>query len=438
MKNFLTKNIGWKIISLVAAVLLWLVVTNINDPTINQDYSNVKIVCENTDVLGNDIVYDYEKDAMTTTVTVTAPRSVINELDKSEIVASLNFATLDVKNLQPEVPIPIDIKLPENTGNDAEFSVKPNTVNVKFDKVKKKTVMLNYDLTGEPADGYYNPYYAVLDQNQVRISGPESIIDEVYQATAIIDISDGSKADISSQYDIKFFDRTGNAVDSSKITSNIKTVGVTIPIFKLVEVPVRVSYSGTPADGYRVTGTPTASKESVEVYGKEYDLEGLKEILIGKESVNIDGMTDSYVASFSVNDFLPNGVYLKNEDDEIIEINVDIEEEKVKDIPITSEDISIVNVPEGLKVSNLMIPDGTVLKICGLERDVTPLNKSSVNPMIDIGEYVSDWLTEHDKTSIKDDFYTIPVKLSPNVSSIASLKESVSATVQIQNLNADE
>lgn len=438
MKNFLTRNIGWKIISLIAAILLWLVVTNINDPTIDQDYTNIKVVCENTEVLGNDIVYDLEKDSMLTTVTVTAPRSVINELDKSEIVASLDFSKLDMDSLSKEVSIPVNIRLPLNSSDDAEFTVKPEAINVKFDKVKRKTVMLYYDLSGQPAEGYYNPYYAILDQNQVRISGPESIIEEVFEAVAIIDISDGSKSDISSQYDIKFLDRSGNPIDSSKITSNIKTVGVTIPIFKLVSIPVKVSYSGTPADGYRVTGAPTVSVETVEVYGKEYDLNGFNEILIGKEAVDIDEMTEPYSASFSVNDFLPDGVYLKNEEDEIIEVNIDIEAEKVKEIPITAEDINIANVPEGLKVSNLIIPDGTVIKISGLERDISAQNKASIGPLIDIGEYVSGWMSEHEKTKIKDDFYTIPIKLSPGVSSIVSIKTPVSATVQIQNLNGDE
>ena len=49
----LTKNWGLKVISILFAIALWLVVVNVNDPTIKVTFANIPVTIENVDVITN-------------------------------------------------------------------------------------------------------------------------------------------------------------------------------------------------------------------------------------------------------------------------------------------------------------------------------------------------------------------------------------------------
>ena len=82
MKNRLTRNIGLKLASVFLAVVLWLVVNAINNPTVPQGYYNIPVKLLNTDLITKSgQVYEVmDGTDVISRVTVRAPRSVINQL----------------------------------------------------------------------------------------------------------------------------------------------------------------------------------------------------------------------------------------------------------------------------------------------------------------------------------------------------------------------
>ena len=53
MKHKWTNNLGLKVLSLLVSCLIWLVVTNTNDPESTQVYKNVPITIKNQDTVTN-------------------------------------------------------------------------------------------------------------------------------------------------------------------------------------------------------------------------------------------------------------------------------------------------------------------------------------------------------------------------------------------------
>ena len=53
MKHKWTNNLGLKIVSLLVSCLIWVVVTNTNDPESTQVYKNVPITIKNQDTITN-------------------------------------------------------------------------------------------------------------------------------------------------------------------------------------------------------------------------------------------------------------------------------------------------------------------------------------------------------------------------------------------------
>ena len=51
MKNKLTHNIGLKLASVFFAVILWLVVTSVNNPTVSEPYYNIPVKLVNTELI---------------------------------------------------------------------------------------------------------------------------------------------------------------------------------------------------------------------------------------------------------------------------------------------------------------------------------------------------------------------------------------------------
>ena len=53
MKEKLTRNIGVKILSLLLATILWLVITNVNDPVQYKTFSDMQVTIKNESMVKN-------------------------------------------------------------------------------------------------------------------------------------------------------------------------------------------------------------------------------------------------------------------------------------------------------------------------------------------------------------------------------------------------
>lgn len=151
MKNRLTRNWGLKLGSFLFAAILWLVVTNINDPIGTIRVYNVPVKIQNADLITNSgQVYEVLDDTdMLDVVTISAKRSIIDSLDESNVIAVADMNDLTSLNT-------IAIKLSTNKYNDRLESIKGNIDNVKLniETEKTKTLQLRTETTGTVREGY--------------------------------------------------------------------------------------------------------------------------------------------------------------------------------------------------------------------------------------------------------------------------------------------
>ena len=100
MKNRLSQNWGLKIGSFLFAAILWLVVTNVNDPVGTYKVYNVPVKIQNADLITNNgQVYEVlDETDVIDTGTITAKRSIIDSLDESNVVAVADMNDLTSLN----------------------------------------------------------------------------------------------------------------------------------------------------------------------------------------------------------------------------------------------------------------------------------------------------------------------------------------------------
>ena len=92
MKTKIFNNLLLKILSVIAAILLWLLVINIDDAITSKPFRNVKVNMINTDILTTQgQMCRIEEGTDTVDLTIYARRSVLKDLKASDFVVTADM-----------------------------------------------------------------------------------------------------------------------------------------------------------------------------------------------------------------------------------------------------------------------------------------------------------------------------------------------------------
>ena len=313
-------NWGLKLISLVFATCLWFFVTNYQDPETVLTVNNVPVKLLHTDsVTQEGKVCTVLNDSDTIpVVTVTAPRSVVDSLGAENIVA-----TADVEDIAADNTVPI--VLTTNKYSDSITSIVGSTkrVALSIEDLEQASFTIEAALIGNVAEGYEIGSIS-LEQNQVRVKGPASEVKRVNRAGVTVDVS-GVESSISTNAEIHLYDEDGVDLDIDKnLELNIDKVMVNVEVLPKKEVPIKIAVSGTPAEGYRLTGETTVEPGRVTVTGRKAALEKVTEISIPSAELNVTGRTKSLTKTFNIANYLPDGVQLAEGELDTVKVTVEI------------------------------------------------------------------------------------------------------------------
>lgn len=422
MKNKLMRNWGLKLTSFVVAAILWLIVTNINDPVGTFRVYNVPVEIQNADLITNNgQVYEIlDGTDVIDVVTISAKRSIIDSLNESNVVAIADMNDLTSLNT-------ISIRLSTNKYNDKLESIKGNIDSVKLniENEKTKTLQLKTETTGTVKDGYMVGDITT-DQNLVAISGPESIISQVKRAVVTVDVS-GFTNNIGTDAEIRLYDENDKVITSPSIVKNLNKVRVTVEILEMKNVTINWKTTGMPARGYLPTGEITATRNSVVIAGRTKTLAAIDSIDIPENVLDITGVTENFEAVIDLHDYLPDGVILAEENFEgKIQVTVMVEPvvERVVAMPVNT--IQVLNMPEGFEYEIVEEDNTYEMTLVGLARDLEALDPNTLQASIDVTELMADRGME--EMSIGS--YT--VELSHNLEGeMITIKNPVSVTINI-------
>ena len=318
----LFNNWGLKIVSLIVAIFLWLFVTNYQDPETVLTVSNVPVKLLHTEAVKSEgkifIVLD-DSDTIPV-VTINAPRSIVDALEADNVIA-----TADLEDMNPDFTVPIVLTTNKYSDSITNISGSIRNVSLSVEDEAKAIFPIEAAVAGNAADGYQIGQ-VTLDQNQVRVTGPKSEVERVRSAGVTVDISDSDRS-ISTNAEIHLYDEDGRDLEIGKnLTLNIDKVLVRVEVLPLKEVPVKIAVSGTPVEGYRMTGETTVEPGRITIAGKKSTLEAVSAISIPSSELNVTGRTNSLVKTFDLRNYLPSGVELAEGESETIKVTIEIVE----------------------------------------------------------------------------------------------------------------
>ena len=339
---------------------------------------------------------------MIDTVMIYVPRSIHDSLDQSNVVA-----IADVNDLTSLDTIPI--KLSINRYSDKLESIKGNIDSVKLNIEDKQTrsFPIRANVVGEVREGYIVGDVST-EQNLLKVSGPQSVVSQIAKVQADVDVS-GFTSNIGTDADVRLYNEDGVEIKSANLERSITKVRVNVEILEEKTVPIIYTVSGVPADGYRMTGEITSSRNSVVIAGRSKLVQNVNAIEIPEGVIDVSDAREGVTASVDLKDYLPDGVILAEDDfSGIINVTVAVGQEMRRTVSVDVEDIRITGLSAGFR-AEIIDPDAQCsITLIGLASELDEVNVNTLEVSVDI----TAWLEDEEIEEPEPGYYRMPLSIN--------------------------
>lgn len=377
MKQVLTRNVGLKILSLFLAVLLWVIIMNIDDPYITKTIDDipVNILNENA-VEENNKMYEIDS-GDTATIKVKGKRSIIDGLKAEDFNAIADF-----KQMSMTYAVPIQVSLKESSrlsDSDVEILKQTEMMTLSLEDADAQTFRINVKTIGEVPEGYYVAE-TIATPNLIEISGSKKQISKIKEVTVEVDVS-GRTESFEDPAKPVAYNENGYAVESPKLVFETNQVLVEVRILPTKDITLEIVQEGVPFYGYECSNIAW-QPQKITIAG---ELEDLKHITTLKIPFSVEGKKETIVSDISIEDYLDEN-YILVDENKSVAVTAKIEKLDSKDVMVRAVDVSVRNLSNEYEV--LFVTKGTItLRVMGLSDKLDGIIGRDLEPFIDLDGY---------------------------------------------------
>ena len=367
----ITKNLPRKIMSLVLAIILWLIIYNIYDPTIELKIDNIKVSILNENII-TDLgkVYTIDKND-TISVYVKGKQSILKNLDETDVVA-----TADLKDLSVSNSVTIQVSIPKLRNEDIEIDYsKNNTMHISLDNYVSKTFNLEIIKENDIDSNYY------LDTDNcnevIKISGPQEIVKSINKVAISVDATTLIPG-YSNTYKIQLLDSFDKQINDSSLELSTKEYTYKPIIYNTKTIPLKISCVGEPAFGYSLTESSN-SPSLIKIAGPDDDLKKYDELNI---DYDISNLNQSKNVNIDLTKYLSSNIKIIS-DQTTAELQIKMNKLITKDYVFTTKDLTIKNLLENYTYKYETTGD-ILITVMGEEALLNNLTIDKISPYIDL------------------------------------------------------
>ena len=375
-KSKLFENkIFWAVVSLLAALFIWVYVTGTQEEPIELSFNNVEVVFTGEDTLQASRGYVINNiSTETVSVKISGTRRNIGSLSASDIKA-----TIDVSLISQTGTITQYYTLTYPDGVDADavsiVSSNPSVISFNVTRMSTKQVPVEVQFKGSTAEGYIAGEVE-YEPKTITISGPESELEQIDHVYAEIG---GDELTMTRTADVPFvlMDKSGNELSSYGFEFDVSTINVTIPISMMKEVSLYVQcIYGAGA---------TEENTSIEIEPSTLTISGDTSVVSGINRIDI--------ATIDLTDFaltlqdtyaipLQNGVENVSG---VTKAEVTIEIQGVSTKQFTVTNFNYTGLPDGYYVEEI-ITQNLEVKVRGAQDVLDQIQSSNLRAVADLSE----------------------------------------------------
>ena len=407
-KRKLTDNLSLKIMSVAIAIVVWLIVVNIDNPVGTNYYTitDVELInkeyVESSDTIGKMCMPEENQDSVK--VAITASKKVRDRIRLSDITAVADLQQAVSLDTDP-VMVPITVTCLASGVLPSDIKVTPQNLTVNLDEKETQEFVVNVSKGDTKPGKDYEVGSLTASPEKIRITGPKTLVNKIDKVNATIAL-DGNTEDYTQEVNLTIYDKNQEALSESEMNSlrieNNAKVVVTAKLWKIrTGVKIAAGYVGTPAGGYQV-GSVNTVPDTISVAGNTEGLESLSEndnmITIPADRIDISGESKDVERKISLKNLLPDNVKLTSDSSEDVWVTVSILPVGSQEFNLPTKNIEVKNKPDNLQVT--FETAQIALRIKSESEDLEDLN---------INEDVKAEIDLKDKEAGN---YKVPVKLS--------------------------
>lgn len=221
IKEFFTRNIGMKAVSLLIAVFVWFYVVVTVTPQTEIRMRDIPIIVANHHEIADRNLVLLNEPTATIDVQLRGNRNVLAGLDNRNITAMIDLAGQTSAG-DVDLPVTVIIAVSDVTLVSQSITVLPITI----DSIETKTIPVVVEVLGTPAEGFEIGEPSLTVQSIV-IEGPRLNLQLVDHALVRIDVSEAT-ADVISTVDVGLY--SSNHVNIDKEDIELSALQVTVQI----------------------------------------------------------------------------------------------------------------------------------------------------------------------------------------------------------------
>ncbi|MDD3797259.1 MAG: CdaR family protein, partial [Lachnospiraceae bacterium] len=307
IKRRLGSNLGLKALALLVSFLIWMVVTNSNNPSRTILFNNVPITIVNQDSIA-DIGKVVELAGKgTVTLKVTERRTVLDRLAKN---GSDFYVEADMENINDMNTVPLTVTCSNQSVTWDEINISPASLKVTLEDKVEQAFVISPSTSGSPASGFEVGRMEVKEGKNIYIAGPKSVMQIINQVVAPVNVA-GLSSDTTVPSTLKIIDKNGEELSDSKMSTleikdsegmvlNERAVQVAVTMWKQqTDIPIFVETTGTPAFGYRVANISTIPV-TISLAGTDEALAALDGKFVLNEKVSVAGASQNITQDIDI------------------------------------------------------------------------------------------------------------------------------------------
>jgi len=275
-------------------------------------------------------------------ITLRAPRSVWSQLTSQENSIQ---ATLDLSGLSAgEHTVDIQINVQERPYQIV--LINPKAVSIKLEPLATRTLPVDLSLSGQPATGFQADK-ASLDPPEIKISGPESIIQQAVRARVRVSL-DGVRESIDQSMVVQIVDAKNATLKG--LTVSPESTHVTIPVSQqggYRDVAIKVIVQGQVASGYRLENI-SVFPPVITVFSSNPDLVSALPGVVETTLLDIQDAKENISTRLALN--LPGNITVIGV--QTVQVTVGITPIQTS-LTLLNQPINIIGLPEGLSAQVL-------------------------------------------------------------------------------------
>ena len=355
--SFFVNGIVLKLVALLIAFLIWLFVTNSNNPVRSITIQNVPINIINEDSIADIGKVVEPEGSDTVTLKVTERRSILNRLTRNNF-----YVEADLENINALDSVPLTVSCDNSAVSWDEIAISPVSLKVSIEDMVELTFAVSVTASGEVSPGYAVGKTEVIQGKTILIAGPASLVSIIGQVIAPISVS-GLQEDKELTAVLRVFDKNGSEFTEGQMSRlSFKTIDgsvledhalqVRISLWEVRnDIPIRVNTYGDVGKGYVIAGL-SVLPEAISLAGTPEAFETLGSELIVKDPVSVVGLTQDLTQEIDLTETLEQyqDIKLPADADATVTVQVDIERSGYSTVDIALSDVNMLNRPENRKL----------------------------------------------------------------------------------------